>query len=72
MTNLPLSFVEIPDFAYFIFSFILFWKNIHVLLLYPKHVIKLSGYNLGCYKTSPSQMMKTPMRCKWIVGLKDS
>ena len=23
-----------------------------LLLLYPKHVIKLSGYNLGCYKNS--------------------
>ena len=21
----------------------------HLLLLYPKHVIKLSGHNLGCY-----------------------
>ena len=25
-------------------------KNILLLLLYPKHVIKLLGYNLGCYK----------------------
>ena len=39
----------IPDFVYFIFNIILFWKNIHLLLLYPKHVIKLLGYNLGCY-----------------------
>ena len=23
-----------------------------LLLLYPKHVIKLSGYNLRCYKLS--------------------
>ena len=36
-------------FAYFIFSIVLFQKNIHFLLLYPKHVIKLLGYNLGCY-----------------------
>ena len=36
-------------FDYFIFSIILFWKNIHLLLLYPKHVIKLLWYNLGCY-----------------------
>ena len=33
----------------FIFIFILFWTNILLLLLYPKHVIKLLGYNLGCY-----------------------
>ena len=34
----------------FVFIFILFLKNILLLLLYPKHVIKLLGYNLGCYK----------------------
>ena len=33
----------------FVFIFILFLKNILLLLLYPKHVIKLLGYNLGCY-----------------------
>ena len=33
----------------FIFIFILFLKNVLLLLLYPKHVIKLLGYNLGCY-----------------------
>ena len=33
----------------FFFIFILFLKNILLLLLYPKHVIKLLGYNLGCY-----------------------
>ena len=49
-TNLPLTFILIPGFAYFIFSIILFRKNIHLLLLYQKHVIKLLGYNLGCYR----------------------
>ena len=34
----------------FVFIFILFLKNILLLLLFPKHVIKLLGYNLGCYK----------------------
>ena len=34
----------------FVFIFILFLKNILLLLLYPKHVIKLLGYNLGCYR----------------------
>ena len=34
----------------FVFIFILFLKNILLLLLYPKHVTKLLGYNLGCYK----------------------
>ena len=33
----------------FVFIFILFLKNILLLLLYPKHVIKLLRYNLGCY-----------------------
>ena len=33
----------------FVFIFILFLKNILLLLLYPKHVIKLLGYNLGCF-----------------------
>ena len=33
----------------FVFIFILFWTNILLLLLYPKHVIKPLGYNLGCY-----------------------
>ena len=36
----------------FIFIFILFRTIILLLLLYPTHVIKLLGYNLGCYKTS--------------------
>ena len=54
-TNLPLTFVLISVFAYFIFSIILFRKNIHLLLLYPKHVIKLSGYNLGCYRCAVNQ-----------------
>ena len=33
----------------FVFIFILFRTNILLLLLYPKHFIKLFGYNLGCY-----------------------
>ena len=33
----------------FVFIFILFLTNILLLLLYPKHVIKPLGYNLGCY-----------------------
>ena len=41
-------------FAYFIFNIILFQKNIHLLLLYLKHVIKLSGYNLGYYREGES------------------
>ena len=28
-------------------------KKIYLFLLYPKHVIKLSKYNLGCYSTFP-------------------
>ena len=36
-------------FSYFIFRIILFRKNILLLLLYPKHVIKLSWHILGCY-----------------------
>ena len=35
----------------FVFIFILFRINILLLLLYPKHVIKPLGYNLGCYMT---------------------
>ena len=50
ITNLPLTVVLILGFAYFIFSIILFRKNTLLLLLYPKLVIELSGYNLGCYK----------------------
>ena len=30
----------------------------HLLLLYPKHVIKLSGYNLGCYTIHVIQSKK--------------
>ena len=55
MTNLSLAFVLISGFVYFIFfSIILFRKNIHLLLLYPKHDIKLSWYNLGYYSVSLS------------------
>ena len=39
----------IPGFAYSIFNIILFHKNVHLFLLYPKHVIKLLWYNLGYY-----------------------
>ena len=34
---------------FYFFIFILFRKNILLLLLYPRHVIKLVGHNLGCY-----------------------
>ena len=51
-TYLPLTFVLIPGFTYFIFSIISYQKNIHLLLLYLKHAIKLSWYNLGCYSDS--------------------
>ena len=44
----------------FVFIFILFLKNILLLLLYPKHVIKLLGYNLGCYKSC-----KAPIYLFW-------
>ena len=33
----------------FVFIYILFRTNILLLLLYPKHIIKQLGYNLGCY-----------------------
>ena len=49
--NSSLLFViELMHIPTFVFIFILFLKNILLLLLYPKHVIKLLGYNLGCYK----------------------
>ena len=41
------------DIPTFVFIFILFRTNILLLLLYPKHVIKPLGYNLGCYRSSP-------------------
>ena len=31
-------------------------KNILLLLLYPKHVIKPLRYNLGCYNIHPPRM----------------
>ena len=37
----------------FFFIFILFRTLILLLLLYPKHVIKPLGYNLGCYNSPP-------------------
>ena len=37
----------------FVFIFILFRTNILLLLLYPKHVIKPLGNNLGCYSKPP-------------------
>ena len=33
-------------------------KNIHLLLLYHKHVIKLSGYNFGCYNRLSKYLLK--------------
>ena len=50
---------------YFIFIFILFQKNILLLLLYLKHVIKLLGHNLGCYNSPPP-----PPPLKRILSLK--
>ena len=44
----------------FVFIFILFRKNILLLLLYPKHVIKLLGYNLGCYMVD-ILMLRSPI-----------
>ena len=43
----------------FVFIFILFLKNILLLLLYPKHVIKPLGYNLGCYKYTREKMVES-------------
>ena len=45
-------YILIPNFCIFYFSLILFRKNILLLLLDPKHVIKLSGYNLKCYTST--------------------
>ena len=56
MTNLLLTLKCISGFAYLIFSIILFRKNILLLLLYLKHVIKLLGYNLGCYSPSDDKV----------------
>ena len=41
----------------FIFIFILFRTNILLFLLYPTHVIKPLGYNLGCYRMPLKQCM---------------
>ena len=32
-----------------------------LLLLYPKHVIKLSWYNLGCYRNPENQNKDTDL-----------
>ena len=54
-----MTFVLISGFTYFIFfSIILFLKNIHLLLLYPKHDIKPSWYNLGYYINSRIQKIE--------------
>ena len=44
----------------FVFIFILFQKNILLLLLYPKHVIKPLWYNLGCYSLTSYLANNTP------------
>ena len=44
----------------FVFIFILFRINIPLLLLYPKHVIKLLGYNFGCYKAKVELISNLP------------
>ena len=46
----------------FVFIFILFWTNILLLLLYPKHVIKPLGYNLGCYNSPPPPPPPPPLK----------
>ena len=61
-----MTFVLILVFTYFILTIILFQKNIHLLLLYPKHVIKLSGYNLGCYNHGEKKDKEVYVRGKWI------
>ena len=54
----------------FVFIFILFRKNILLLLLYPKHVIKRLGYNLGCYNSPPHPPLKRISSSKFIPDLK--
>ena len=64
----PCSLYKFPGFAYFMFNILLFRKNILLLLLYPKHVIKLLGYNFGCY-THPFYAMSVHMKCNANVSL---
>ena len=53
----------------FVFIFILFLKNILLLLLYPKHVIKLLGYNLGCYRQRESNNIRLANNTCFIIEL---
>ena len=46
----------------FVFIFILFQIIILLLLLYPKHVRKLLGSNLGCFMTSPNVKVFAPLK----------
>ena len=48
------------NFGFFLFYFKQYFilKNIYLLLSYPKHIIKLSGYNLGYYTISPNYRPK--------------
>ena len=52
------SLYKFLGFVYFIFSILLFRKNILLLLLYPKHIIKPLGYNLGRYKFSQCNVIE--------------
>ena len=58
-TTLPLALVQIPGFSIFTFSTYNFQKNSNLLILYPKHIIKLLGYILGRYTSSMSKMTKS-------------
>ena len=55
----------------FVFIFILFRKNILLLLLYPKHVIKLLGCNLGCYTSldhiGATTQLNITIRGGWVI-----
>ena len=44
----------------FVFIFILFLKNILLLLLFPKHVIN----NLGCYRYDVGLGMRLPRKAR--------
>ena len=70
MTNLPLALLLIPGLSfYFIFSILLFWKNILLLLLYPKHIRKLLGYILGCYKLFQAGAIREVEYPEWLANV---
>ena len=54
----------------FVCIFILFWTNILLLLLYPKHIIKPLGYNLGCYVSPRTRRIFTTIGtvlASWVI-----